>query len=83
MVKLLKNIFGGKREVKSSSEIAKDPVCGMNVDKDKAAGKSEYMGKMYYFCAPGCKKVFDENPEKYLNGAKKEKKHSCCGMKTI
>jgi len=21
---------------------------------------------MYYFCAPGCKKAFEENPEKYL-----------------
>ena len=46
--------------------MAKDPVCGMEVDEKKAAAKSEYMGKTYYFCAPGCKKAFDENPEKYL-----------------
>ncbi|HSO25337.1 MAG TPA: YHS domain-containing protein, partial [Methanobacteriaceae archaeon] len=27
----------------------------------------EYNGKKYYFCAPGCKKTFEDNPEKYTN----------------
>lgn len=45
----------------------KDPVCGMDVTPESAAGKSEYKGQTYYFCSPGCKKSFDENPEKYLN----------------
>ena len=44
----------------------KDPVCGMDVDPDSAAGKSEYEGKTYYFCSPGCKKQFDDNPEKFV-----------------
>ncbi len=35
---------------------AKDPVCGMEVDPKTAPAKSEYMGKAYYFCSPGCKK---------------------------
>jgi len=43
-----------------------DPVCKMKVDPLKSAGKSDYKGKSYYFCAPGCKKMFDKNPEKYL-----------------
>ena len=43
----------------------KDPVCGMMVDPQTAAGKSEYKGKTYYFCAPGCKHSFDKEPEKY------------------
>ncbi|TET13505.1 MAG: YHS domain-containing protein, partial [Dehalococcoidia bacterium] len=30
------------------------------------AATSEYKGKTYYFCAPGCKKAFDADPEKYL-----------------
>ena len=42
-----------------------DPVCKMQIDEKKAAGQSEYQGKTYYFCAPGCKKKFDEHPEKY------------------
>ncbi len=48
--------------------MAKDPVCGMDVDEKKAAAKSEYKGKTYYFCALGCKKAFDTNPTKYLGG---------------
>jgi len=44
----------------------KDPVCGMDVTPETAAGKSEYKGQTYYFCSPGCKTSFDKNPEKYL-----------------
>lgn len=45
---------------------SKDPVCGMDVDGAKAAGSSAYKGKTYYFCASGCKKAFDGNPERYV-----------------
>jgi YHS domain-containing protein len=48
--------------------MAIDPVCKMQVDENKAAGKSEYNGKTYYFCAPSCKRKFDAEPEKYLKG---------------
>lgn len=43
----------------------KDPVCGMMIDPNTAAGKTEYKGQTYYFCSPGCKKAFDQEPEKY------------------
>jgi YHS domain-containing protein len=46
--------------------MAIDPVCKMQVDEKKAAAKSEYKGRTYYFCAVGCKKAFDKEPEKYL-----------------
>jgi YHS domain-containing protein len=42
-----------------------DPVCGMQVDDQTAAGRSEYQGQTYYFCAAGCKRTFDENPDQY------------------
>ena len=47
--------------------MAKDPVCGMDVDKTSARHKSEYKGHTYYFCAPGCKKAFEDGPESYLD----------------
>ena len=50
--------------------MAKDPVCGMEVDEKKAAATSKYKGVTYYFCAPGCKRAFDSNPEKYLKSDK-------------
>ena len=46
-----------------------DPVCKMKVDEQKAAGKSDYQGKTYYFCAVVCKRKFDEDPDKYLTPA--------------
>jgi YHS domain-containing protein len=46
--------------------MAKDLVCGMEVDPKTAAAKTEYKGKAYYFCAPGCKVAFEKNPERYV-----------------
>lgn len=46
--------------------MAVDPVCGMNVNEKEAKWKTEYQEKTYYFCAPGCRKAFEENPQKYL-----------------
>ncbi len=51
----------------------KDPVCGMEVTSETAAGKFEYKGTTYYFCSPGCKRSFEKDPEKYL--AKDYKPH--------
>jgi len=44
----------------------KDPVCGMDVDPKTAVYKSEYRGKLYYFCSSGCKRDFDKDPQKYM-----------------
>lgn len=45
--------------------MAVDPVCKMQVDEAKAAGKSDYQGKTYYFCAAICKTKFDKEPQRY------------------
>ncbi len=52
-----------------------DPVCGMEVDPKQAAGKSEYQGQTYYFCSPGCKKTFDNEPAKYAGQAGQHDQH--------
>lgn len=44
------------------------PVMGNKIpDITKAAGKSVYKGKTYYFCCKACKPMFDANPGKYVN----------------
>jgi YHS domain-containing protein len=45
--------------------MAKDSVCGMQVDERQAAGQSDYQGETYYFCSARCKQQFDQNPERY------------------
>ena len=54
--------------------LAEDPVCHMMVDtKNPPGGAFEHGGKTYYFCSPGCRMSFQEDPEGYLSGAKREK----------
>jgi Cu+-exporting ATPase len=48
----------------------KDPVCGMSVQPEKAAGKSEYQGETFHFCSTGCKHRFDQAPQNYIQPAK-------------
>ena len=45
----------------------RDPICGMQVEEQNAAGKSEHKGQTYYFCSAGCKAKFDANPEQYAS----------------
>ena len=52
-----------------------DPVCGMTVAESPTAIKTEYQGKTYYFCAPGCKADFDKNPEMYLKASGQQSAH--------
>ncbi len=47
--------------------MAKDPVCGMQVDEKKAAATLTYKGKIYYFCAGACKRAFEKTPEKFTD----------------
>jgi YHS domain-containing protein len=55
-----KNLNGGL------FKMAVDPVCKMDVNEKEAKLVSEYKGKKYYFCAPGCKKAFENKPEQYV-----------------
>ena len=43
-----------------------DPVCGMQVKPDQAAGNYNYQGENYYFCGSGCAAKFRANPDRYL-----------------
>jgi RND family efflux transporter MFP subunit len=53
----------------SQADEQKDLVCGMDVSVKEAvaAGRtSQHQGRTYYFCSDGCKKAFDEAPEKFV-----------------
>jgi Cu+-exporting ATPase len=38
----------------------------MYVDEDRAAARAEHGGNTYYFCAPGCRSAFVQDPAQYL-----------------
>ena len=50
----------------AEKEVAIDPVCGMEVETKSAKFTTDYKGKKYYFCAPGCKVAFEEHPEQFV-----------------
>ncbi len=43
-----------------------DPVCGMDIEEQEAAGTAEHAGKRYYFCNSSCLAKFQANPQSYL-----------------
>src|SRR5574338_853070 len=51
-------------EPRGAREMAKDPICGMVVDKATAL-RTERAGRTYYFCSVGCQRTF-ESPETEL-----------------
>ena len=54
---------------KSPVEMAKDPICGMVIPKERAL-KREVGGRTYYFCSESCVKTF-EAPEAELKSMKR------------
>ena len=57
------------------SALVKDPVCGMEIEPEAAAGKVEHQGQTYYFCSAACKKSFENGPHKYA-GPSHDAQHS-------
>ena len=45
--------------------VAIDPVCEMEVEVAAAKWIAEHDGETYYFCAPGCRAVFEKAPAEY------------------
>ena len=43
-----------------------DPVCGMRLSPKTASFNHSYYQEIYYFCASGCLKKFNENPKIYV-----------------
>jgi len=54
------------QESAAAPETAIDPVCGMAVEIATARYTLEYQGKVYHFCAAGCRHTFERNPTNYL-----------------
>ncbi len=49
--------------------LARDPVCGMNVNPATAKHIFAYGGKAYYFCCAPCLEKFKAAPAKFLDGS--------------
>jgi YHS domain-containing protein len=52
-------------QTKKAPEKAKDPVCGIMVDKDPKLS-ANHKGETYYFCSKADMEKFKKEPEKYV-----------------
>ena len=43
-----------------------DPVCGMQIESDDAAGTIEHQGTTYSFCSQACHDAFEADPGSYV-----------------
>lgn len=50
-----------------------DPVCGMSVAPETAAGKYDYKSETFYFCSTGCLNKFKQNPSNFLEKKREER----------
>lgn len=62
-----------------------DPVCGMTISPERAAGHAQHNGETYYFCHPSCIAKFQADPTRYLHSERQpaaaELHHDpVCGM---
>jgi xanthine dehydrogenase accessory factor len=44
---------------------ATDPVCGMTVAVTRATPQMTHDGRMWFFCGPGCRQAFADDPARY------------------
>ena len=51
-----------------------DPVCGMTVVARQTDIITIVKGQTFYFCAEGCRKAFEENPQKFLDPKAQKRK---------
>ena len=73
LVKSLRTAAGDAGD--AAKDAAKDVVNTTAEGLGAARAKAEYKGQTYYFCSPGCKKAFDQEPEKYAGKQPSQPKH--------
>ena len=59
-----------------SGDIAIDPVCGMQVNKQTAKHKLHHEGSDYYFCGRSCVDKFAADPARFLQAESKSHGHA-------
>jgi Cu+-exporting ATPase len=53
-----------------------DPVCGMELTPGQVVAQSSYQGQRYDFCSEECRRLFEENPEEYVQSSDNPGDHS-------
>lgn len=57
------------------TRMARDPVCGRDVERATASEMMNYEGQTLYFCSGSCRRLFRGNPMKYVMGTYSRRGH--------
>lgn len=63
---------GGRDDHDRDAGATRDPVCGMRVEPDRAAGTRTASGRTFYLCSAECLQTFDRDPDHYARKAADE-----------
>ena len=66
----LSSCHGHVHAVPAGASVAKDPVCGMDVDPHATKHTAHHGGRVYYFCSASCRDKFMASPVQYLPAGK-------------
>ena len=70
----------GGTATQANGAMAKDPVCGMQVDASTTPHHAHHFGEEHHFCSAGCRTKFLDDPDRYLApGADASGSGGCCG----
>ncbi|MCH6470408.1 permease [Sinomonas terrae] len=58
-------LYRGRDRFGTAGRYAKDPVCGMQVEKAHAPATHTHAGHMYWFCSDRCHEKFTADPDHY------------------
>ncbi|HEX3601572.1 MAG TPA: HAD-IC family P-type ATPase, partial [Lacipirellulaceae bacterium] len=72
-------LAGDESPPRTPSDVAIDPVCGMNVAKSTAKQTLARDGTTYYFCSKSCREKFAADPERFLHPADHKAEPHACG----
>ncbi len=59
----------GEYQSAAPKSIARDVVCGMEVDVDNPPYRAIFEGKTFYFCSSSCLLHFDASPNRFMEGS--------------
>ena len=65
---VLYRIYRHRDRLGGGTWYARDPVCGMQVDRSSAPARASHAGAGYYFCSDHCRDRFESSPGRYAPG---------------
>lgn len=62
--------YRNREKLGGGGQYAKDPVCGMQVERDNPGATTQHAGHTVYFCADRCKEKFVRDPARYTSSSR-------------